>query len=84
MRILIAVVQPHYAETLRLSLETRGIEVVGMTTTGKEAVRLARDEKPDIVLIDLASRTASLSARGSWRSTRRPTSSLSPAASATP
>ena len=39
---------------LRLTLELDGrFEVVGEATNGAEAVRLASDEKPDVVILDL-------------------------------
>jgi two-component system, NarL family, response regulator LiaR len=56
IRTLIADVQLLFAETVRQALEIRGIEVVGTTTRGREAVRLARTENPDSALIDLGLR----------------------------
>ena len=41
------------AENLRTELESMGYEVVGLACSGKEAVELARQEKPDLALMDI-------------------------------
>jgi DNA-binding NarL/FixJ family response regulator len=56
IRTLIVVGQLLFAETVRQALEIRGVDVVGTTSSGKEAVRLARSADPDSALIDLGLR----------------------------
>jgi two-component system, cell cycle sensor histidine kinase and response regulator CckA len=41
------------AESLRVEIESMGYEVVGMASSGKETIDLARQEKPDLVLMDI-------------------------------
>jgi PAS domain S-box-containing protein len=41
------------AENLRTDLESMGYEVVGLASSGKEAIELARQDKPDLVLMDI-------------------------------
>jgi DNA-binding NarL/FixJ family response regulator len=54
MRVLIADDHTLVREGLRSLLEAHDVEVVGMAATGNEAVRLARDLHPSVVLMDLA------------------------------
>jgi two-component system nitrate/nitrite response regulator NarL len=55
IRILIADDHPIFRDGLRRLLEAeRGFQVVGEAADGEEAVKLARQLKPDIVLLDLA------------------------------
>lgn len=42
-----------FAEAIRPQLEAGGIDVVGVVTTGKDAIEAAQRERPDIVLVDL-------------------------------
>ncbi|QSA95663.1 EAL domain-containing protein [Methylococcus sp. EFPC2] len=52
-RILIVDDDPMLAEHLRHKLESLGYACVGITGRGGEAVRLAADLKPDLVLMDI-------------------------------
>ena len=55
MRVLIADDEPLFAEALEVLLGADArIEVVGRATDGREAVQLARELEPDLVLMDLS------------------------------
>jgi DNA-binding NarL/FixJ family response regulator len=54
MRILIADDHALFRESLRTLLEARGHEVVGEAANGEQAVVRARQQRPDLVLMDLA------------------------------
>ncbi|MGN6799005.1 MAG: response regulator [Gaiellaceae bacterium] len=55
VRVLIADDQRLFAEALEAILTTDGrIAVVGRAANGEEAVALARDGRPDVVLMDIA------------------------------
>jgi two-component system, NarL family, response regulator NreC len=55
IRILLADDHPVVRDGLRALLETQGdIEVVGDAANGREAVRLARQLHPDVVIMDIA------------------------------
>ena len=41
------------AENLRTEIESMGYEIVGMAFTGDEALELARQKRPDLVLMDI-------------------------------
>ncbi|MGB2952286.1 MAG: response regulator transcription factor [Gaiellaceae bacterium] len=53
LRVLVADDHDLFAETLSLVLAAHGVEVVGRAADGEEAVRLARSEQPDVVLMDV-------------------------------
>ena len=54
MRIVIADDHALFSDALRSLLESHGLSVVGEARNGAEAVALARELKPDIVLMDLS------------------------------
>jgi DNA-binding NarL/FixJ family response regulator len=54
MKLLIADDHTLFRESLRSLLTPRGFEIVGEARDGREAVELARQLKPDIVLMDLS------------------------------
>lgn len=53
MRVLIVDDHALFRDGLRSLLEARGIEFVGEAANGREAIELARQFQPDIVLMDL-------------------------------
>jgi DNA-binding NarL/FixJ family response regulator len=54
LRLVIADDHTMLREGLRRSLEARGIDVLGEAGDGAEAVRLALDLKPDVILMDVS------------------------------
>lgn len=54
MRILLADDHALFRDSLRSLLTARGYEVVGEAGDGREALDLARQHQPDVVLMDLA------------------------------
>jgi DNA-binding NarL/FixJ family response regulator len=54
MKILIADDHALFRDSLRSLLEAHGLEVVGEAKNGREAYELARQLKPDVVLMDLS------------------------------
>jgi DNA-binding NarL/FixJ family response regulator len=42
-----------FLEAARVLLDKQGIEIVGTASTGAEALRLARELQPDVVLVDI-------------------------------
>ena len=79
VRVLIADDQRLFAEALEAILTTDGrIVVVGRAANGEEAVALARDDRPDVVLMDIAmpvldgiAATEAIAARGAGDARRR-------------
>jgi len=53
MRVLIADDHALFRDGLRSLLEARGVEVVGEAANGREAVEMALELRPDVVLMDL-------------------------------
>ena len=53
VRVLIADDHPVFRDGLRALLESSGFEVVGEASNGDDAVRLAAEAAPDVVLMDL-------------------------------
>jgi DNA-binding NarL/FixJ family response regulator len=54
IRVLIADDHAVVSEGLQLYLENAGLEVVGRAASGRQAIDLADDVKPDVVLLDIA------------------------------
>jgi len=53
MRVLLAEDHKIVRQGTRLYLESMGIEIVGEATNGREAVELARELVPDVVIMDI-------------------------------
>lgn len=53
MRCLIVDDSPDFLDAARTFLQQEGITVAGVASTGDEAVRLARELRPDVTLIDI-------------------------------
>lgn len=53
MRVLLAEDHKIVRQGTRMFLESMGVEVIGEATTGVEAVRLARELQPGVVLMDI-------------------------------
>jgi DNA-binding NarL/FixJ family response regulator len=66
MRILIADDHTLFRDSLRSLLEARDLEVVGEAGNGQEALQLAWELKPDLILMDL-----SMPVMGGMEATRR-------------
>jgi DNA-binding NarL/FixJ family response regulator len=54
LRILIADDHPIVRRCVRLTLEENGWEVCGEATTGREAVTMTAEQKPEVVILDLS------------------------------
>jgi len=54
MRVLIADDHALFRDGLRSLLEAHGVDVIGEARNGREAVDLAREHRPDVVLMDLS------------------------------
>jgi two-component system, NarL family, response regulator LiaR len=53
VRVLLAEDHKMVRQGTRMYLEAMGIDIVGEATTGVEAVTLARDLKPDVIVMDI-------------------------------
>jgi DNA-binding NarL/FixJ family response regulator len=53
MRVLLAEDHKIVRQGTRMYLESMGVEIVGEATTGLEAVKLARELRPDVVVMDI-------------------------------
>ena len=56
IRIAIADDQPLFAESLKYVLEgasKKQIQVLGIAQNGKEAIKMVRDDEPDVILMDI-------------------------------
>lgn len=53
LRCLIVDDSPHFQEAARGLLEREGITVVGVASTGAEALRRAEELRPDVTLLDV-------------------------------
>jgi DNA-binding NarL/FixJ family response regulator len=53
MHVVIADDHALFRDGLRSLLEARGVEIVGEAENGREAIELARQHRPDVVLMDL-------------------------------
>jgi DNA-binding NarL/FixJ family response regulator len=53
IRVLLAEDHKIVRQGTRMYLESKGVEIVGEATTGTEAVRMARDLQPDVVIMDI-------------------------------
>jgi len=52
-RVLVADDHPIVLQGVRLLLESRGLDVVAVAADGREAVRLAQELRPDVVVLDV-------------------------------
>lgn len=53
MRVILAEDHKIVRQGTRLYLESMGVEVVGEATNGREAVQMARELQPDVVIMDI-------------------------------
>lgn len=53
IRVLLAEDHKIVRQGTRMYLESKGVAIVGEATTGAEAVRLARELRPDVVIMDI-------------------------------
>ena len=72
-RVMLVDDEPALRRSLKRVLEARGIEVVGEAADGSQAIALAGDLKPEVVIMDLRmpvmdGLTATRFIRGSWPS----------------
>jgi DNA-binding NarL/FixJ family response regulator len=70
-RVMLVDDEPGLRRSLKRVLEARGIEVVGEAADGSQAIALAGDLKPEVVIMDLRmpvmdGLTATRLIRGSW------------------
>lgn len=53
IRCLIVDDSPRFAQTAREVLQEEGIDVLAVATGGEEAIRIAREQRPDLALVDI-------------------------------
>jgi DNA-binding NarL/FixJ family response regulator len=53
MRVLLAEDHKIVRQGTRMYLEAMGVDIVGEATTGVEAIRLARELRPDVIVMDI-------------------------------
>lgn len=53
MKVMLVDDHPLFLEGLQYLLETHGIDIVGVSTNGRDAIAKARMLKPDIILMDI-------------------------------
>jgi DNA-binding NarL/FixJ family response regulator len=53
LRCLIVDDSPHFLEAARTLLERQGVAVVGVASTGAEALERTRELRPDVTLVDI-------------------------------
>jgi DNA-binding NarL/FixJ family response regulator len=53
LRCIVVDDNPHFARAARLLLEREGLNVVGIASTGSEAVGLVRQLRPELVILDI-------------------------------
>lgn len=53
LRCLIVDDNPHFLKVARTLLEREGVTVVGVASTGAEALRRAAELRPDVTLVDI-------------------------------
>src|SRR5690606_32583665 len=53
VRVLLAEDHKMVRQATRMYLESMGVDVVGEATTGVEAVMMARELQPDVILMDI-------------------------------
>lgn len=53
LRVLLAEDHAIVRQSIRLYLETQGVQIVGEAVNGREAIELARSLQPDVVILDI-------------------------------
>ena len=53
IRCLIVDDNPRFAQTAREVLQEEGIDVLAVAASGEEAIRIARELRPDLALVDI-------------------------------
>lgn len=53
MQVLIVEDEPNYSDTLEMFVEELGYEVLGVCASGKDALEVFHETKPDLVLMDI-------------------------------
>ncbi len=53
IRCLIVDDNPRFAQTAREVLQEEGIDVLAVASGGDEAIRIAREQRPDLALVDI-------------------------------